>query len=229
MTDGREVGGGEWGVSSASRTARFSTAVAARYPRAVGDVRTGARITSVARVLQRLTRATAPASLTRVTFAPRISLRLASLGGSPDDASRGSRRIVSPVPQDLPKTVSSASRHGMVERSRARSERDDTYVAGAEGAGRSRRVHVGRGAAFVERTGTDLATPPVPRVLRRRAPAPSAVPAAPVRDDWPPRSAAPQPSRPAPLSPVEMNRLTDHIVLTIDRRIAAFRERQGRV
>jgi hypothetical protein len=51
---------------------------------------------------------------------------------------------------------------------------------------------------------------------------------APARDE-PVVRAAGQPARPAPLSPVEINRLTDHIVQTIDRRIAAFRERQGRV
>jgi hypothetical protein len=69
-------------------------------------------------------------------------------------------------------------------------------------------------------------TPPA-RVLRRRAPA--VVPApAPARDE-PVVRAAGQPARPVPLSPVEINRLTDHIVQTIDRRIAAFRERQGRV
>ena len=74
---------------------------------------------------------------------------------------------------------------------------------------------------------TDAAAGPPARVLRRRAPA-VAPPPAPQRDE-PVVRAAVQPARPAPLSPVEINRLTDHIVQTIDRRIAAFRERQGRV
>jgi hypothetical protein len=38
-----------------------------------------------------------------------------------------------------------------------------------------------------------------------------------------------QQPRTVALSPIEINRLTDHIVQTIDRRIVAFRERQGRV
>jgi len=38
-----------------------------------------------------------------------------------------------------------------------------------------------------------------------------------------------QPARAGQLTAVELDRLTDHIVHTIDRRIAAFRERQGRV
>jgi hypothetical protein len=69
-------------------------------------------------------------------------------------------------------------------------------------------------------------TPPA-RVLRRRAPLVTPTPA-PVRDE-PSTRATVQPPRPIPLSPLEINRLTDHIVHTIDRRIAAFRERQGRV
>jgi len=47
-------------------------------------------------------------------------------------------------------------------------------------------------------------------------------------DGWPPRAPM-QPARAGQLTAVELDRLTDHIVHTIDRRIAAFRERQGRV
>jgi hypothetical protein len=68
----------------------------------------------------------------------------------------------------------------------------------------------------------------ISRVFRKRAAAPvEAVPAQ-TRSDWPARAAAPS-ARAAELSPTELSRLTDHIVHTIDRRIAAFRERQGRV
>jgi hypothetical protein len=68
----------------------------------------------------------------------------------------------------------------------------------------------------------------IPRVLRRRAAAPAGVEHTEARSDWTMRAPVPS-ARPAQLSPVELSRLTDHIVHTIDRRIAAFRERQGRV
>lgn len=79
------------------------------------------------------------------------------------------------------------------------------------------------------------AFPPVPRVMSRGAPnAPSATSGtpdlAPRRPDRPPApTRAPAPSASlASFTPPELDRLTNHVVSVIDRRLAAYRERHGR-
>jgi hypothetical protein len=94
---------------------------------------------------------------------------------------------------------------------------------------RSRRSPVGQpGSDSVPQLLVSRPAPPVHRVLRRQASVATEQTMPPRRDDWGARAAV-APAKPMDLSPVEMNRLTDHIVQTIDRRVAAFRERRGRV
>jgi len=211
------------------RPVRFAAEVAARYGiGSAGDASTPAGVARVTRVFRRLARASVLASAGRFTFAPRISLRLVSLGRGAGQEGARARRSLSLVPREQPHTVSAASQRVLLERSGARARRNDGHGEHAVSAGRHRRVHAGRGAELVERSGAGAPAASMTRVLRRRGPAPSPPVPAPARDDWAARS-SPQPARATPFSPVEMNRLTDHIMLTIDRRIAAFRERQGRV
>jgi hypothetical protein len=74
---------------------------------------------------------------------------------------------------------------------------------------------------------------PVPRVVRRAAaPAPRTADddgaprmSASVRAAWP----APASSPPRPLGDAEVDRVADHVMRTIDRRLLALRERRGRV
>ena len=81
--------------------------------------------------------------------------------------------------------------------------------------------------------------PDVPMIVRRppplRAqpePAPASAPQIRVSDDWntlPGRVRAATAAAPIPLTPLELHRVTDHVVNAIDRRFIAHRERHGRI
>jgi hypothetical protein len=207
-----------------TRAARFADAVSARHAGDPGAwLRCAVGAGGVARVLLRRPRVVASGARSRFTIAPRIELRIAtgSRTGHTSPADRGSGRRE----RELPRTVSAPSAAPILLRASARAMRDDGRAA--EPSVRARGVVapallVNAGATP---TGAGPATPA--RVLRRRPPAVVPVPA--------PMEAAPsvrpgvQQPRTVSLSPIEINRLTDHIVQTIDRRIVAFRERQGRV
>src|SRR5687768_14596491 len=98
MSDGWRVVSGGWGVTAATRPARFARIVAARHGAAAAGSGAGARVTAVARVFRRLARVSVHQSRTRFTFAPRIALRLASFAHDGGDRSSHSRRTAPPVP-----------------------------------------------------------------------------------------------------------------------------------
>jgi hypothetical protein len=209
-----------------TRAARFADGIAARHAGDPGAwLRCAVRTVGVARVLLRRRRVVVAGAPATFVIAPRIELRLATGALGAGVAIRPAGGRLASVARELPRTVSAPSAMPMLERASRRAVRDDAQVSGP--GGRVRRE-------LSARPGPDVgpmpagAPPTSPaRVLRRRAPAVVPMPA-PARDE-PVVRASGQPARPVPLSPVEINRLTDHIVQTIDRRIAAFRERQGRV
>jgi hypothetical protein len=204
---------------------RFADAVAARHAGDPGAwLRCAVRTTGVARVLLRR-RAIVATTPTTLTIAPRIELRLATSRARAEDERRSANDRVAHVARELPRTVSAPSAVPMLQRASRRAVRDDAQASGL--GAQLRRDPLSRAAAAADRIPTGAASAAPARVLRRRAPAVAAAPA-PLHDE-PHVRAMVQPPRPVPLSPVEINRLTDHIVQTIDRRIAAFRERRGRV
>lgn len=206
--------------------ARFAGAVAARHAGDPGAwLRCAVRTTGVARVLLRPRRVVVAGGPRRLTLAPRIELRLATGATRANiDAGTAHARIAS-VGRAPTRTVSAPSAAPMLQRASRRAVRDDAQSSGP--GARVRRDLSPRPASDIASMPNGASSAPPARVLRRRAPV--LVPApAPMRDEPIVRSMT-QPQRPVPLSPVEINRLTDHIVQTIDRRIAAFRERQGRV
>ena len=206
-------------------TRRFADGVAARHAAdPAAWLRCAVRTAGVARVLLRRRRLVAAAPAT-VTLAPRIELRLATRAPRVDDEGRSTRERIASVAPELPRTVSARSAAPMLLRASRRIVRDDAQSSSSSA--RVRRDLSSRPSPDVGTMPTSTESAPPARVLRRRAPVVAPAPA-PVRDE-PIVRAAVQPARPVPLSPVEINRLTDHIVQTIDRRIAAFRERQGRV
>ena len=206
--------------------ARFAGAVAARHAGDPGAwLRCAVRTTGVARVLLRPRRTVIAGAPATIAFAPRIELRLARSGprdvfGAWTAQARKTRVAREPV-----RTVSAPSAAPMLLRAVRRTVRDDAPSSGPDA--RVRRELSSRSSSAADRVASHTEPSPPARVLRRRAPAVVAAPAA-ARDESVVRTPV-QPARPVPLSPVEINRLTDHIVQTIDRRIAAFRERQGRV
>jgi hypothetical protein len=208
------------------RAARFADAVAARHRGDPGAwQRTGAPTSPALRVHLRRQRIVVAGSSASITIAPRIELRLAVTGGRAAGAPESANMDVAGVPRELPRTVSARSAAPILQRANDRSVRDEGE--GSRSSARVRRPTATPPAASVDALPMSVESAPPARVLRRRAPLVAAAPA-PVRDE-PPLRAVAQPSRPMPLSPVELNRLTDHVVQTIDRRIAAFRERRGRV
>ena len=81
--------------------------------------------------------------------------------------------------------------------------------------------------------------PAVPMIVRHspppaqveQQPAPH-LPKRQTQDEWsnaPPRARAHARAMPIPLTPSELNQITDHVVGTIDRRFTAHRERHGRI
>jgi hypothetical protein len=212
-------------ATGSTRAARFAGGVAARH---AGDpsawLRCTVRTAGSARVLLRRRRIVVAGAPVTFAIAPRIELRLVTTdarrapGIAPVNA-RAGRVAQEPAP-----TVSALTAAPMLQRAAWRAARDDAQAS--DPSARVRRDLSPRPASSADTMPGNAAGLPA-RVLRRRAPA-AAPPPAPVRDEPVVRAAMP-PARPAPLSPVEINRLTDHIVQTIDRRIAAFRERQGRV
>lgn len=208
-----------------TRVARFAGAVAARQ--AVDPaawLRCSVRTTGTARVLLRRRRLLVAGTPVTFAFAPRIELRLATSASAARDVHRFAGEHVARSTRVQPRTVSASSAAAMLRRAGSRTVRDDAH--GSEPSARVRRALSSRPPAHADVMPADAFGPPA-RVLRRRATT-AAPPPAPQRDE-PVVRATGQPARPAPLSPVEINRLTDHIVHTIERRIAAFRERQGRV
>jgi len=187
----------------ASPSARFAAGVAARY--GVGDA--AMRSPQLSRVLRRI-RHTAQAAGGRVTFAPHIDVRLASFGRTASDAHLVLRRDMVIAARSEHRPIAAASAEPMIQR--------------------GRRAVAARPISVAESSPLAPPSTQVPRVLRRRSVAPVEDAAPPLRDERRLRPPAQAP-RPQQLSPVEVARLTDHIVHTIDRRIAAFRERQGRV
>jgi hypothetical protein len=191
------------GVLRSMAGARFAAAIMSRHPHARGAVR------PVARVLRRAGGAVLRFSTGRFTFSPRLEVALRAFGRLRE-----------------PQTVTTTATAPLAVRSLARAVRDEGAVSRT--AGRVPRTHAGRASDPARAQAEGLApSRPVPRVLRRHAPTVTQ-PAEPVRRDEGSSRPSAHAVRPQPLSPVEMERLTDHIVLTIDRRIAAFRERQGR-
>ena len=74
--------------------------------------------------------------------------------------------------------------------------------------------------------------PPAPQVLRRQpiasAPADDGTPSR-ATEPWRPMPPASVPAqKPTPMTPADVSRLTDHVMHTLDRRLAAFRDRHGR-
>jgi len=198
------------------RSAQFAAGVTERY----GGPNT-LPLPQLSRVLQRMRRIVVTRGGGSVTFAPRIDVRAASFGRRASEAPLVARTAIVVAPRPEERTVSAPSAEPMIQRSQARTVRSDGT------AGRAHRTL----SATPNRVAGQIALPPsttqVQRVLRRRAPAVvEDAPHAP-RDERTIRLPA-QP-RAQQLSPVEVARLTDHIVHTIDRRIAAFRERQGRM
>ena len=203
---------------------RFAGIVSGRHR---GDLsawsRCAPRGPAVPRVALRSGRVVASPAHTSITFAPRIELRLASPERRVVDVAGTATRIA-PVERTVVRTVSAASAEPLLARAAARGVRDDGPSASpSERAARQLARRATPNAAEASVRG-GVASPQ--RVLLRRTPVVVESPA-PTRDERPAR-VSPSP-RATPLSPVEIDRLTDHIVHTIDRRIAAFRERQGRV
>lgn len=215
-------------VSRATVTSRarpFADAVAARHR---GDpaawLRCSTHTGGVARVLLHRRREVVRSAPASITIAPRIELRLAIARARAGDVTTQRSSRVANVPREL-RTLSAPSAAPLLQRAAARAQRDDGQASQAYAL--VRRALAPGAAANLDALPTSARSAAPTRVLRRRAPVP-AEPSAPPRDERPARAAT-QPTRAVPLSPVEINRLTDHIVQTIDRRIAAFRERQGRV
>ena len=211
---------GERGVmrSLASSCVTFAAGIAARH--VIGEA--PMRLPQLSRVLRRMRGSIVTRTGGNVTFAPHIDVRLAAFGRTTSDAHLVARRDGVITGRTEHRTVSAPSAEAMIQRSSVRSVRSD------EAAARSRRAFGAPPAVLAERSPFVLSTTQVPRVLRRRGVAPVDDASPPPRDERSLRLPS-QPPRPQQLSPVEVARLTDHIVHTIDRRIAAFRERQGRV
>jgi hypothetical protein len=161
----------------------------------------------------------------RVTIAPRIELRVVSVARAAGTTAAGAHASMPAAERTAPRTLSAPSMEPLLSRSRARGVREES--AASPNAIVTRAL-ARSGDAPVERTTPAAPAPPIPRVLRRHAPVTIEPPQPARHDGWPPRSPMP-PARAAQLTPVELDRITDHIVHTIDRRVAAFRERQGRV
>ena len=207
------------------RAARFAEAVAARHTGDPGAwLRCAMGAVGAPRVLLRRRRVGTVGAPATITIAPRIELRLATTGARVEGGERAEGARAASVCREPARTVSASTAVPMLQRAAVRGVRHDGPESGV--ATRERPAIATRHAGVGAMPATTESTPSA-RVLRRRAPTIAAAPA-PVRDE-PSVRAVTQPSRAVPLSPVEVNRLTDHIVQTIDRRIAAFRERQGRV
>jgi hypothetical protein len=198
---------------------RFVAAIAERHGastrRALGLTRT---------VIRRMRVAIARGG-DRLTIAPRIELRVVSaLRAAGASASRA--HVSLPAPERTrPRTLSAPPMEPLLARARARGVREES--AASPNAIVSRAL-AQPGNAPADRTPRASPAPRTSRVLRRQAPVTVEPPQSVRHDGWPPRAPM-QPARAGQLTAVELDRLTDHIVHTIDRRIAAFRERQGRV
>jgi hypothetical protein len=203
--------------SLASSPATFAAGLAARH----GVAESPVRMPPLSRVFRRMRRSVARVGCT-VTFAPRIDVRVASFGRRTNDVHVAVRRnvVIAARPEHRP--ISAQSAESMIQRANMRALRVDG------GEVRPSRSLSAPSIGVAERSAFASSPTQVPRVLRRRSIAPVEEPSAPPRDERSLRLTAPTP-RAQQLSPVEVARLTDHIVQTIDRRIAAFRERQGRV
>lgn len=214
------------GVAIGGGSAAFASAIALR-----ARLR-GVRAAPIARVLRRATRVEprrgAPAG---VTFAPVLRFTvLAGRGGAErlgarehrheSYVSRVARVIASPAPAARAAiAVTAPGVVATVGRLAARGRRSDGGVR--EVLARTRT----RAGDPVREHLVSPAVRPVARVLRARAPVSDATIAQEPRVA--PGKPNGAPSAPA-LSASEVNRLTEHVLRTMDRRISAFRERQGR-
>jgi len=185
--------------SLASSSVTFAAGVAHRH--SVGGSATW--LPQLSRVLRRMHRSIVVHNDGRATFAPHIDVRIASFGRSTSKAPLALRRDVVIASRAEHRPLSAQSAEPMIQRSSARAIRSD------------------------RKRDRLLGTSPVVATLLRRAAAVAEDASPSARDERSVRLSA-QPQRPQQLSPVEVARLTDHIVHTIDRRISAFRERQGR-
>jgi hypothetical protein len=196
-----------------SAAARFAGAVAARHGGAT-------RRSSIAMVFRRAERRMRTGVGRRIVLAPHLHFTLVSAMGTATPGAAEQRR--SAHAYETPRTATAPSAALMVQRAAARAIRADGSGQAARGSHAAPpAAEIGTGRQLVARS-----APPVDRVLRRAEASDSAA----ARDDgWgaPARQAAMAPR--LELTSVEVGRLTDHIVHTIDRRIAAFRERHGRV
>lgn len=208
-------------------SARFAVGVAARYGVTGFAMHSSSamRMPPVSRIFQRLRRVVVTGVNGGVTFAPRLDVRITTFGRRSSEAQLSARHDVVAVGARLhQRLVSAASAEAIVQRSHARTVRNEVSDSGA----RSRRTRGAASVSVAEQYAPPRSTTQVSRVLRRRAPATADEVSPPTHQERGARMQTSQP-RPQQLSPVEVARLTDHIVHTIDRRIAAFRERQGRV
>jgi hypothetical protein len=197
---------------SQPRFARFAAGVAERHTVAA------LRARAARRVFTRMPRLPVRLGGGRLLLAVSVGLRLESRAANTERLVVPRPRIATVI-QAVPSTRSSAPIEPLVRRSAARATREDGRTA------RVQRIaaHVGRPTP--EPAPSRAVVPPVRRVHRSAVVAVEQPPTAPARrDTWTPR-----PNTPTSLSATEIGRLTDHIVETIDRRIAAFRERRGRV
>lgn len=196
-------------------------------------LRRGVRRTPLARVLRRAVRAMPRrAAPPGVTFAP--VLRFTIVAGQREEASgriaahpRDARvpsvaRVLTAPPPAFrePLAPSALAGSATVARAVARGSRSHGDASGVTARARTGTTVPAR-EHFASRTAH-----PVARVLRTQAPMTDAT-----IEREAVRSVPGRPSRatvPPTLSALEVSRLTEHVLRTMDRRISAFRERQGR-
>lgn len=209
--------------------AAFAASIARRMRRIA------VRAAPIARVWPRAPRAAArrraPAG---VTFAP--VLRITMLGGSRADTPRrpASRAIdarVPPVARALaaPAAAPRASLSIAAPQVMATLARVLTQSARGDDASFSSRARgplLALAAAQESARHVPRAVRPVARVHRARASAPALEEAVMPARRTPLAAAEPLPAQ--EISPAEVSRLTEHVLRTMERRISAFRERQGR-
>jgi len=216
-------------VALGGGAAAFAAVVARRTRRSL------ARAAPIARVWPRAPRATArrcaPAG---VTFAP--VLRITVPGGSRADTSRrsASRSIdarVPPVARALAEAApapkaSLAITAAPVMATLARVSTQSARVDRASSSSRPRGPLLTLAAQQASESLVSRTVRPVARVHRARASAPPFAEAAMPARRVPLATAEPLPA--PEISPAEISRLTEHVFRTMERRISAFRERQGR-
>jgi hypothetical protein len=195
----------------ALRAASFASRVAGRYAGA------SPRIPAPGRVLLQRARGVAAPSRRRPphTLEPRVILRLTHRVIIAEGAPRGET-----LRRDLRERVERhvVATHRLVERTR-RVEQVPMHTAALTEAGRAVAAHPATLAP------PSIVVPALPRVLRRAAPAPDS----PTEPAVPRGSSSHRHAMPGAPTGVDVARLTDEVMRGIDRRLAAWRERRGKV